>query len=84
MSVYCSNTLVGTSLQQLTSDHFLNCEHDTIFAPNANGGSTIFYGFDRIFDLEVASIGREDRVGEIVTRTYRSLWKVSFGLAVKL
>jgi hypothetical protein len=70
MSVDCCNTLVGSRLEQLAGDHLLDCQHNTIFTPDANRCSAILYRLGCIFDLEVSSIWREDGVGEIVARTY--------------
>ncbi len=70
MSVDRSNTLVGSWLKQLAGDDFFNRKNNTIFTPNSNGGTTILYRLDCIFDLEISAIRRENRVREIVARTY--------------
>lgn len=49
--IYRRYSLVGSGLQQLACDDLLNSQHDSIFTPDADRGSTILYGFSCIFDL---------------------------------
>lgn len=65
--------LVCILLQQLTGNQLLQREHHSVLAPNANRGATVLDCLHCIFDLEVASIGGEDRIGEIIARPYRRL-----------
>jgi hypothetical protein len=60
MSIDCCNALVRSSLQQLACDDLLNCQHNTIFTPDSNGGSAVLYCLDCILDLEISAIGGED------------------------
>jgi len=71
--VYRRYPLVRILLQQLACDELLQCQDHAIFASDANGGATVLYRFHSVFDLEVAAIGREDGVGEIVAGAYGSL-----------
>jgi hypothetical protein len=70
MSIDCCDTFICSRLEQFTGDDLLNCQHNTIFAPNSNGSSAVFYCFDSILDLEIPSIGGEDGIRKIVTRSY--------------
>lgn len=70
MSINCRNALVCSSLEKFTCDDLLNRQYNTVFASDSNGRAAVLYRLDRILDLEVPSIGREDRIGEIITRTY--------------
>ena len=70
MSVNGRNAFVGSWLEQLAGDDLLDCQHNAIFTPDANRGSAILHCLYRIFDLEVPAIGGEDRVRQIVARTY--------------
>lgn len=62
--------LVGILLQQLARYQLLQGQNDAVLAPYTNRRASVLDGFDCVFDLEVAAIGGEDRVGQIVTRTY--------------
>ena len=73
MSIDRCNTLVGSWFQQLAGNDLLHGKHDPIFTSDTNRGPSVLYRLDRVFDLEVSSIGREDGIREIVTCTYRSL-----------
>lgn len=73
MSIDRGDALVGFWLQQLGCDELLDGEDDAILAADADGGAAILDSLDSIFDLEVAAVGGEDGVLEIVTRPYRGL-----------
>lgn len=62
--------LVGTRLDQLAADELLESEHNTILAPDAQSCAAVLYRLDCILDLEVATVGREDRVGKVVACAY--------------
>lgn len=62
--------LIRILLEQFTGDEFLQRKHDAIFAADADGGAAVFHGFDSVFDLEIAAVGGEDGVGEIVACAY--------------
>lgn len=49
--IYRRYSLVGSGLQKLACDDLLNSQHDSIFTPDADRGSTILDGFSCIFDL---------------------------------
>jgi hypothetical protein len=65
--------LVRILLQQLAGHQLLQCEHHTVLAPNTNRRAAVLDRLYCVFHLEVAAIGREDRVGKIVARPYRRL-----------
>lgn len=71
--VDCSYPFVRVLLEQFAGDELLEGEHNAILTPYTNCRATILYRLHCIFDLEVAAVGREDGVGEIVARTYRGL-----------
>jgi hypothetical protein len=52
------------------ADELLESEYDAILALNANRCATVLDRLDRVFDLEVSTIGGEDRVGQVVARAY--------------
>lgn len=82
MFVNGCDSLVCAWFQQLGWDDLLDCQNNAIFAPNADGCATILDCLDGVFDLEVSTVGGEDGVGEIVTRSYRGLWGYSTSLAL--
>jgi hypothetical protein len=65
--------LIRILLQQLARDQLLQRQDDTILTPDADGCAAVLHRLDCVLDLEVAAIGREDGVGEIVSRAYRGL-----------
>lgn len=67
------DTLVCTGLPELGSDDLLDGQDDAVLAANPYGGSAVLDSLDGIFDLEVAAVGREDRVGQVVACSYRGL-----------
>lgn len=73
MSIDGGDAFVGFWLQQLGCDELLDGEDDAVLAADADGGAAILDSLDGIFDLEVAAVGGEDGVLEIVTRPYRGL-----------
>lgn len=73
MTVDSGDAAVGTGLQQLGADNLFDSEDNTVAAADANGGAAIFDGLVGVFDLEVAAVGREDGVGEIVAGSYGGL-----------
>ena len=66
--------LIRVGFQQLACDELLHGEHDAIFAADTDGRAAVLDCLDCVLDLEVAAIGGEDGVGEIVARAYRGLW----------
>lgn len=73
MAIYGSNSLVGAGLQELGRDHLFDGEDDAVLAADADGGATILNSLDSVLDLEVAAVGGEDGVEEIVAGAYRRL-----------
>jgi hypothetical protein len=73
VSIDGGDTFVGFWLQQLGCDELLDGENDAVLAADADGGTAILDSLHGIFDLEVAAVGGEDGVLEIVTRPYRGL-----------
>lgn len=68
--VYSCYPLVRTRLEELAADELFEGEHDAIFALDTNRRAAVFYCLDRVFDLKVATVGREDRVGQVVACAY--------------
>lgn len=66
--------LVGAGLQQLRGDDLLDGQHDAVLAADADRRAAALYRLDCVFDLEVAAVGGEDGVGEIVACSYRRLF----------
>ncbi len=77
-----TDALVGASLGQLRRNHLFNGQDDTLVAADADGCAAILYRLDGVFDLEVAAIGREDGVEQIVPGSYRGLRKGKQQLAL--
>lgn len=73
MGVNGGDALVGTGFQQLRGYDLLDGEDDAVLGADANGGASVLYGLDCIFDLEVSTVGGEDRVEQVVTRSYGRL-----------
>lgn len=65
--------LVRILLEQFACHQLLQRKHYAILASYADCCAAVLYCFDCVLDLEVASVGREDRVGKIVACTYRGL-----------
>lgn len=63
------DALVRTRFQQLRGNDLLDGEDNAVLAPDADGCAAILDCLDCVFDLEVAAVGREDGVEEIVTRS---------------
>lgn len=70
MSVNSRYPLVRIFLQQLAGDQLLQRKHHAVLAPYANRRAAVLNCLHCVFDLEVASIGREDRVGKIIASAY--------------
>ena len=70
VAVHSCYPLVRAWLEELAADELLESEYDAILALNANRCATVLDRLDRVFDLEVSTIGGEDRVGQVVTRAY--------------
>lgn len=68
MSVDSGDALVGVGLQQLRAYNLLNGQHHAVLAADANRRAGVLDRLDGVFDLEVATIGRVDGVGQIVAR----------------
>lgn len=41
-----------------------------MFGADPNAGAAVFDGFDCVFDLKVAAIRGENRIGEVIARPY--------------
>lgn len=76
--------LVRVLFQQFARDKFFQREHDAIFAPDPNCCATVLDRFHSVFDLEVAAIGGEDGVGEIVAGSYGRLQGIKSQLVNRL
>jgi 3'-phosphoadenosine 5'-phosphosulfate sulfotransferase len=44
-----------------------------MFCADSNACTAILDRFDGVFDLEVAAVGGEDRIGEVIACPYRGL-----------
>lgn len=73
MPVDSRDALVGVGFEQLGCDEFLDGQYDAVLAPDADRGATVLDRLHGVLDLEVAAIGGEDGVGEVVTCAYRRL-----------
>ncbi len=71
--VYRRYPLVRILLEQLACDELLQRKDHAIFASDTDCRPAIFHSLYRVFDLEIAAIGGEDGVGEIVASAYGSL-----------
>ena len=65
-----ADALVGARLEQLGGDHLLYGEDDALLASDADRGAAVLDRLDGVLDLEVAAIGGEDGVEQVVTRAY--------------
>ncbi len=63
-------SIVRAGLEEFATEELLDCENDTVFAPDAHCRASIFYRLDGILDLEVPAVGREDGIGQIVAGAY--------------
>ena len=68
--VDCCYPLVRACLQQLAGDELLERHHDAVLAPDTNRCAAVLYRLDCILDLEIATVGREDRVGQVIACAY--------------
>lgn len=73
VAVHGRYPLIGPRLEQLACDELLQCEHDSVLAPYADRRATVLDRLDCILDLEVATVGRKDRVGQVVACAYGCL-----------
>ena len=64
------DALVRVFFEKLGCDEFFEREDYAIAASDSDGGAPVFDGFDGVFDLEVAAVGAEDGVGEVVAGAY--------------
>jgi hypothetical protein len=62
--------LIRILLEQFACDKLLECEHNAIFAPDADCCASVLDCFHCVLDLEVAAIGGEDGVGQVVACAY--------------
>jgi hypothetical protein len=53
--IHSRYSLVGARFQQFAGDDFLHSEHYSVFASDANSGTTVLDRFHCIFDLETIS-----------------------------
>lgn len=70
ISVNRGDALVGVLLHEFAGDELLHCQNNAILASNADRCAAVLDGFGGVFDLEVAAVGGEDGVGEIVAGAY--------------
>jgi hypothetical protein len=74
VSIDCCDALVGALFEELGCDDLLDGQHDAVLAPDADRGAAVLDRLHGVLDLEVAAIGGEDGVGEIVACAYRRLY----------
>lgn len=82
MPVDGRDALVGVGFKQFRCDNLLDGQHDAVLAPDADRSAAVLDRLHGILDLEIAAIGGEDGVGEVVARAYRRLrvWKCEVNL----
>jgi len=71
--VHGRDALVCVLLHELAGDQLLHRQYYAILASDTDCSAAVLDSFCGVFDLEVAAIGGEDGVGEIVSGTYRRL-----------
>ena len=64
------DALVGVFFEQFGGDEFFEREDDAVGAADSDCRPPVFHRFDGVFDLEVAAVGAEDAVGEVVAGAY--------------
>ena len=64
------DAFVGVFFEELGGDEFFEREDDSVGAADSYCCPAVFDGFDGVFDLEVAAVGAEDAVGEVVASAY--------------
>jgi hypothetical protein len=64
------DALVGVLLQQLGGDEIFEGEHDAVAAADPDRRAPVLDRLDGVFDLEVAAVGAEDAVREVVAGAY--------------
>ena len=73
MPIHGCDALVDALFEQLRRHHLLDRQHHALLAPDADRGAAVLHRLQGVFGLEVAAIGGEDGVGEIVACSYRRL-----------
>ena len=68
--IHSSYPLIRIFLEQFACDELFQSKNDPIFTSYADGCAAVFYRFHGVLDLEVAAIGGEDGVGEVVACAY--------------
>jgi hypothetical protein len=76
MPVDGRDALVGAWFEELGCNDLFDSENHAVLAPDADGGPAVLDRLHGVLDLEVAAIGRENGVGEVVACAYRRLWKL--------
>jgi len=74
--IHCSYSLVCIGFEEFGGYDLFYRENDTMLGADADAGTAVFDRFNCIFDLEVAAVGRKDRIGEIVTGPNRRLQEI--------
>lgn len=64
------DALVGVLFEQFGGDEFFQRQDYAIAAADSDGGAAVLDRFDGVFDLEVAAVGGEDAVREVVSGAY--------------
>ena len=73
MGIDGSDSLVGTRFQQLGRNDLLDSENDAILGADADGRASILDSLHCVLDLEVAAVGGEDGVEQVIARSYGRL-----------
>ncbi len=66
VAIHSRYPIVGTGLQELAGENFLDGQHHAITASDSNRRAAVLDCLDGVFDLEVAPVRGEDGVGEVV------------------
>lgn len=77
VAIHRGYSLVGSWFEQLARYDLFQCQNHAIFTPYADRGASILDCLDCVLDLEVSTIGGEDRVGQVITCTNRGLGTLS-------
>lgn len=67
------NPLVGARFQKLGGNDLLDGQDDAVLTPDTDRGAAALDSLDGVLDLEVAAIGGEDGVEQVVTCADRRL-----------
>jgi hypothetical protein len=76
VSIHRSYSFVRIRFKEFGGYDLFYSEDDAMLGADANTGPAVFDCFNGVFDLEVAAVGRKDRIGEIVASPDRGLQEI--------